>query len=461
MKKRLCWILLFSVLLSFTGVFAAQGQMPAVTAESYLVMDQTTGQILIEQNSRMRKYPASITKILTMALAMKKCGGDMSQPLTVSYSAVANIGQGGSAVGFMVGEEITLRDAFYAALLMSGNDGANVLAEYVSGSIEAFVDLMNATVQELGLTDTHFANAHGYFDADHYTSAYDIAVITRYAMSIDGFAEFFASTRYDMPPTNSVPDGRIFSTDNQMMTNTPFAYAGTTGGKSGWTQESLYTNVITCNRDGHNLIAVVMGSTGKEERYKDIIALLDYCYDNFSLFTFAGASVQPYTLHVTGVKEVPLADITAQPTDVTFYLPNELTAEDVCYMPAVAPDYTLSGGIAPVFSLSLKTDSAGMPRRIVAGVPMQVNGIEDALVASAAPPRKKIEWLSTVGWILLWTAVAAVGGFALVVGGFVLYCLYLKRQQTRRRALRRQQALRGDTAVSRAAADAAPYINAP
>ena len=172
MKKLLGMILTLALAAGLAWPVYAESSTvpPEVTAHAYLVMDAQTGQVLVQKGGAERNYPASITKIMTLALAMEKCGGDMTQQVTVSPDAVYSLEAGSSHVALQPGEVVSLNDLFHATILASANDAANVLAEYTAGSMEAFVELMNAKAAELGLAGTHFVNANGLHSADHYTT---------------------------------------------------------------------------------------------------------------------------------------------------------------------------------------------------------------------------------------------------------------------------------------------------
>jgi len=155
---------------------------PQITSTSAIIMDAQSGQIIYEKNSHTRQYPASITKIMTAYLAIKN--GDLNSTITMSDAAVWGIDRNSSHIALDVGEEISMSDALYAVMLMSANEAAWAIAEQVSGSLENFVQLMNDTAQSLGCKDTHFTNANGLHDPDHYTTAYDMALITKEAQDL-------------------------------------------------------------------------------------------------------------------------------------------------------------------------------------------------------------------------------------------------------------------------------------
>lgn len=282
---------------------------PELTAESYILMDASTGQVLAQKDPDSLRYPASTTKILTLALVLEECGGDFSPLLTVSEGAVAAVGPGSSSIFLRPGETLTLEDAVWAALLKSANDAANVLAEYAAGSIGAFVARMNEKAAELGLQNTHFANPSGYHDEAHYTTARELALLTRWALTVPGFAELLGGVSHTMPGNPVHPAERQMVTDNQLLLGDP-PYQGLVGGKSGWTPEAHFTMVEIAARGGHTLIAVTLACPRKADRFAGCAALLDYGFDQFVpvQVTAEGLGIPPLPVVRGGERlgEVPL-----------------------------------------------------------------------------------------------------------------------------------------------------------
>ncbi len=253
---------------------------PELTAESYILMDAATGQVLAEKDPDSLRYPASTTKLMTLALVLEGCGGDLTPQLTVSESAVTAVGPGSSSIFLRPGETLSLEDAVWAALLESANDAANVLAEHAAGSIEAFVARMNQKAAELGLQSTHFANPSGYHSEQHYTTARELALITRWALTVPGFAELLGGVSHTMPGNPVHPAERQMLTDNRLLLDDP-PYPGLVGGKSGWTPEAHFTMVEAAEREGRTLIVVTLACPRKADRFAGCAALLDYGFEHF------------------------------------------------------------------------------------------------------------------------------------------------------------------------------------
>ena len=253
---------------------------PEITAQSAVVMDAATGQVVYEKNAHKKQYPASITKIMTAYLAVKNCL--LTETITMSDEAVWGIPRDSSHIALDVGEKISMEDALYAIMLVSANEAAWAIAEHVSGSLEAFVALMNETASSLGCTDTHFKNANGLHDDDHYTSAYDMALITRQALTNENFRIITSSTFHEIKPTNKNDESRMLWQDNRMiMEDSEYYTPYVEGGKNGFTDEAQSTLVTWAKKDDVELICVLMNNE-PGNNYPDSIALYDYVFDNFS-----------------------------------------------------------------------------------------------------------------------------------------------------------------------------------
>ena len=433
-----------------SALAAGETVPPAVTADAYLVMDADTGQILIEKNGWQRSYPASITKIMTIALTMEHCGGDLSQQVTVSYEAVHALVPGSSHIALQPDEVVTLRDLFHAAILASANDAANVLAEYTAGSMEAFTVLMNEKAAELGMNDTHFVNASGLHDDAHYTTAHDMAVLTRWAMTVPGFAEIFGAAEYVMPPTNKQEQERSWGTDNCMLVENKYQYEGTLGGKSGWTPEASYTMVEAVQRGGRTLLCVVLGCNQKYDKFSDSIALLDYCFENFAPVTL---TAQDLTL-----PEVPVYYDAAAPAvggtpltlpadGCTVLLHSALDAGDVQAVFDVPERYLIGQPFAASMTLSLKEGLAAgscmYAQLAQASLGVDAGAVESLLNENAKEfVDRERDWEQSGVWGILANILLAALGIVLVLAALIAlrigYVAWVKAQRRKRRLARRR-----------------------
>lgn len=261
-------------------------QAPSVTAESAIIMDASTGLVLYEKNSTETKYPASITKILTTLLAIEN--SSLSDTVTFSRDAVFGVDLDSSRVGIDVGEKLTMEDSLYAVMLASANEVSYAVAEHVAGSMEAFVDMMNAKAIELGCVNSNFTNPHGLHDTNHYTCAYDMALIAREAIKNTTFAKITGSRTYVIPPTNIQEESRPLANHHKFIKG-DIRYEGATGGKTGYTSAAKYTLVTYAQRGDMELICVVMASDSVTSEYTDTAALLDYGFDNFSIYSISSS----------------------------------------------------------------------------------------------------------------------------------------------------------------------------
>lgn len=270
--------LIISLSLNLNTVLAKEDAYPKVISETAVLMDAKTGQVLFEKNMDKKEYPASITKIMTGMLALER--GSLSDTLTMSKKAVFSIDRGSSHIALDVGEQLSLEQALYGMALESANDAANGVAEYISGDLESFAQLMTDRAKELGALHTNFSNANGLNNSNHYTTAFDMAIIMRQAIKTPNFTEIFSTKRYVMPPTNIKPE-RLFNSTNGII-NGEHPYEGIIASKSGWTSNANHTLVTAAKRGDRELIAVVMNSQGPKDKYQDTIKLLDYGFNDFS-----------------------------------------------------------------------------------------------------------------------------------------------------------------------------------
>ena len=256
-------------------------------ALSAILMVEDTGEVIFEKNPDEIRYPASTTKILTVLLGILMVD-DLYAYVTVSDTAVA-VPEDSSTMHLKAGEEIRFIDVLYGTMLLSGNDGANVIAETVSGSIPEFVDLMNSTAALYGCTNTHFANPHGYHDANHYSTARDLAIIARQAMQEDQFREIAGAVTWSIPKTN-MQRARTITTKSEYMLSgseespNKYYYPYAVGIKTGSHSQSGYCFAGAAEKDGVRLVSVVL-FTGKRARWADTIKLMNYGFSQYMSVT--------------------------------------------------------------------------------------------------------------------------------------------------------------------------------
>ena len=277
--KRLVWILVMVSLLLGLLPVAAQAADLEVEAKSALLMDVATGTVLFEQNAHEALPPASVTKVMTMLLIMEAIdSGKISWNDTVTVSETA-AAKGGSQVYLKVGETMTVEEMVKSIAVSSANDCACAMAEHLAGSESAFVEAMNAKAAELGMKDTQFVNCTGLDDssdaANHKTSAHDIALMSRELLG-----KYPDITRFTTIWMDSIRSGTFGLANTNKMVR---FYNGCTGLKTGFTQSAGYCLSASAQRDGLQLIAVVMGCESSQKRFAACKSMLDYGFANFAL----------------------------------------------------------------------------------------------------------------------------------------------------------------------------------
>jgi D-alanyl-D-alanine carboxypeptidase len=264
-------VLIFFLLLS--GFPHHSSAEIGVSARSAILIEQESGRILFEKDAHTKRRIASITKIMTAILAVES--GKMDEKVKVSNRAVHTEG---SAVYLQEGEKIKLEDLVYGLMLRSGNDAAVAIAEHVGGSVEGFVYLMNQKAAEIGMMNTEFANPHGLDDHEnHYSSAYDMATLTRYAMENPMYRTIQGTKVHRAPNPNEQWD-RVWRNKNKLLTS---LYEYSTGGKTGYTKRAKRTLVSTASKDGMDLVAVTIDAS---DDWNDHIGMFNMAYGDYDLF---------------------------------------------------------------------------------------------------------------------------------------------------------------------------------
>ena len=285
-KKAACLILtiISAVCLGKVDVKAADywPDAPETLSPGVILMEESTGTILYEKNSDEAHYPASITKIMTTLLALEN--GNLSDMVTFSDDAINNTE--GSGIARDYGEQMTLEQCLYGVMLESANECAYAVAEHVGGTVENFVDMMNAKAKELGCTNTHFANPHGLQDENH-----DMALIAQAAYQNETFRIIIGTKMYTIPPTNKHAEETVLRNHHDMLctyhnANRKYLYPYCVGGKTGYTATANSTLVTYAEKDGMTLICVVM-DTQSPNQFIDTVNLFDYAFDNFQVLNVA------------------------------------------------------------------------------------------------------------------------------------------------------------------------------
>ena len=290
-------------------------EQPELTAESAILIEQSTGKVLFEKDADKHLYPASTTKILTALLAIEY--GNLKDSITVGNEANLCTPDSSKA-GLDLQEQITLEELMYGLMLPSGNDAAYTIGVYIGRKIsndpnlsiqealDKFAELMNQKAIELGAKNSHFVNPHGYHDDNHYTTARDLAIITREAMKHDFFRQVVSTQMFTIEDWNGVDpkdpnkkEIRYWRNSNALIQqNNKFYYEYATGVKTGYTSKAGQCLVASATKDGLDLISVVLNST-KDGKWTDSISLMEYGFNNYKIFepVKEGQHIQTVGIH--------------------------------------------------------------------------------------------------------------------------------------------------------------------
>jgi D-alanyl-D-alanine carboxypeptidase (penicillin-binding protein 5/6) len=263
-----------------------------IQAKSALLVEPVSGEVLYAENENQKVYPASVTKIMTAMLAIEN--GKMTDVVTVSETSGEGIDPSGSSVSpaLQTGEQLTLEDLLYCILVASDNRACNVVAEHIAGSVDAFVGMMNAEANKLGCTGTHFANPHGLHDENHYTTAYDLYLITLEAVKNPVFTKICNTESKTIAPTNKTDEERVFYTTNYLISKLKqpgYIYYPAKGIKTGHTTPAGHCLVSMAEKNNLILISVVMGADVGEDgniySFSETSKLFEWGFNNFTNMT--------------------------------------------------------------------------------------------------------------------------------------------------------------------------------
>lgn len=292
-KKLIIFIIEFILLFLFFSTsycYAASDVHLDISAESAILINNSTGQILYSKNEKEQRYPASTTKILTAILAIENC--NLDEKVTASYNAVMAIPSGYSNAEIKVGEELTVKELLEVFLVHSANEAGYILAEHISGTFSNFADLMNSKAAELGCTNTHFTNPSGLHDKDHYTTAYDLSLIAKYCMQNTTFRSIVSMPSCTIAPTEKHEQRFFLNTNDMLNSKSKYYDEYVIGIKTGFTSQAKNCLIAGYKKNDVELISVVLGapqnaSNGLSGKFTDTKTLFDYGINNFSNKTIA------------------------------------------------------------------------------------------------------------------------------------------------------------------------------
>lgn len=280
--KYILWSVLFIIILSQSEVSFAESEFD-IDAKAGIIVEPSSGRIIYEKNSTEQNYPASVTKILTAIVVIEN--SDLEEYATTSETAISKIPEGYVVAPLAVGEEMKVYDLLYALMLKSANDAAYVLAEHVGGSLGNFSDMMNEKAKEIGCHNSHFVNPNGIHNEEHYTTAYDMYLISSYAMKNEVFAKIVSTYEYTLPATNKYEaEDRVMKNTNAFVDpNSSYYNENVRGIKTGTTMQAGNCLITDVERDGLEFINVVLGAETSNSKFYETDRMINYSYDNFTL----------------------------------------------------------------------------------------------------------------------------------------------------------------------------------
>ena len=434
-------VLIICLVMAFAAPGAYALENPSLNGKAALLVDLDTGNVLFELNKDEQRAPASLTKIMTTLLALEALDEgriSLEDMVTAQDDCLTGLEGDSSTAGITPGMQVSVKDLLYCTMLHSANEACNVLGTYISGSISAFVEEMNAKAAELGCVNTHFVNPNGLPADNHYSSAYDLYLITVEAMKYPLFMEM-ANTKYYQSSNPDVNWGNAFSNSNALLTddayyarNGSYLYEGASGVKTGFTQAAGYCLVSTAERGDIHVLAVAMGCDGelnaqidKYYNFDDTIAMYNWVFDNFSHRSIISTSENVMSVPVE-LSDGGSAMLRPQ-SSITALLPNDVTNESIT-RDITLYDNKLVAPIAagtPLGEMTLSLDGK------VLGTVTLVNNSEVEL-SRTEYMKQRIAEIFSQGWV--------IAIIVLVLAFLALYLiLVLRYRRLRQRHLRERR----------------------
>lgn len=425
------------------------------SAKAVVLADLESGRLLYSKNADEQRSPASLTKIMTVLLAveaLERGEATLEEKVTAQADCLEGLNTDSSTSGIQPGEIMSYQDLLYCAMVHSANEACNVLAHRVSGSVPAFVAKMNERAAELGCTNTHFADPNGLSNENHYTTAYEMYLITREAIRHPLFAEICNTRGYDMPATN-LSQARSFANSNALISadseyGSGYLYPAAAGVKTGFTQRAGYCLVSTAEKDGVRLLAVVMGCDGwlnagldEYENFSDTISLYNWAFDNFSYRTAVTSTSVVTRVPVELAAEAEAGVNLRAQNDVTLLLPKDVDLGSMELVPTIFEDML----VAPIEAGTVLGRAEIMIDGVDYGRVNLVNAVQVELSRKEFMTRQVHETLARPWIVVLLVFVA------LLAGGYLI--LVLRYRAQRRKYLRRKRELAARRAARERSAD--------
>lgn len=365
---------------------AGAAEAPVIYAEAAILIDAVTGQVLYEKNARTPMQPASLTKILTCLLAMEESTPDALVTVTPEATRLM---PSAAAIGLSEGEVLTMAQLLHATMLPSANDAANAVAIHLGGSISGFARRMNARAHELGLTGSSFTNPNGLPARGHLATAYDLAQITREALTHPEFLDYAGSVSYAIPASPQHRGYSFLHLNRTLRRASEFYDARAIAGKTGWTDLAGNCLMTVGEQDGRRLIAVVLHADSEEvggAAYRDTRALFDY---GFSAFRPLTASLPARSfLFAGGETEYQLS---ASPREVTFLFPEEQPEPGTLTLEIARQPERVAAAGGVFWGEVVLVDESGKELLTAARIPLTAH----PLAAEALGPSREVYLLET------------------------------------------------------------------
>lgn len=287
-KRKTIWgyrllFMLALVVITFKGLVVYAIDDFSINAKAGLIVETNTGKIIFEKDANKINYPASVTKILTAIIVIENC--NLEDSVVVSKTAISNIPGGYITAPLIAGEEMRVEDLLYALMLKSANDAAYVLAEHAGGSVDEFSNMMNEKAKEIGCENSNFVNPNGIHNDEHYTTAYDMYLISDYAMKNEIFVKIVSTNEYTLPATNKYKNkDRVMKNTNQFINpNSSYYNEFVRGIKTGTTTQAGNCLITEVSKEGLNFINVVLGSETSNGKFDETNKMIEYELGNYTL----------------------------------------------------------------------------------------------------------------------------------------------------------------------------------
>ena len=427
--------LVLTLSLCLPAAFALDDPQPHCTAA--IVVDGDNNEVLYDYNAYEKRYPASVTKIMTTLVVLRAIdAGELTLETQVTASKEAvTLPEGSSTAGIVEGEVLTIEQLLYCDLVPSGNEACNILAEALCGSEEAFVERMNETAEDLGMTGTHFANPHGLHDPDHYTTAYDIYLMASAAMEYEIFRKIVSTPTYTIPATN-MNEERVLHSTNGLISNWYVignTYSKAIGIKTGYTEEAgrCLASAAT-DEQGRTFYCVVLGSEYAQDEsgnwhfysFSESSRLLEWAFDNFTRTTLLSETSENV------IREVPVT-LSADTGHVL--------VQPVGSIEATVPEYDPTKAELKM-DLPESLEAPIQKGQVVGSVSLIYNGINYGsldMVATDDVARSDFQYTMKVisdTWALWWVKLLVILAVVLILA-LVVYLIFIRpmRRGGRRR----------------------------